>query len=159
MRFNPELHHRRSIRLRGYDYTQTGAYFVTICTYQRECLLGEVVDGSMTPPQQRRIVELCWQRISQHFSTVEVDSFTLMPNHVHGVLWFSGRGKVCRRVGAQHAAPLPLLCVHSNLLLPNTLMRFGALQVSPSGSATTTNTLSVTKKNWPVSEIISSTIH
>lgn len=107
MRFQPEPHHRRSIRLRGYDYTQTGAYFVTICTYQRECLLGEVVDGSMTPSQQGRIVELCWQRISQHFPTVEVDSFTLMPNHVHGVLWFSGRGKACRRVGAQHAAPLP----------------------------------------------------
>ena len=54
MVYNPELHHRRSIRLQGYDYAITGAYFVTICTQGRECLFGEVVSGVMISTRQER---------------------------------------------------------------------------------------------------------
>jgi putative transposase len=47
MKYNPDLHHRRSIRLGGYDYSRSGAYFITICTHDRECIFGEIVDGEM----------------------------------------------------------------------------------------------------------------
>ena len=54
--YNPELHHRRSLRLRGYDYKQAGAYFLTICTYNRECLFGNIIDGTMELNQLGQIV-------------------------------------------------------------------------------------------------------
>jgi len=77
---------RRSIRLQGYDYAQAGAYFVTICTQDRECLFGEVVDGEMVLNAYGRVVATFWQRIPHHFARVELDEWVVMPNHVHGVI-------------------------------------------------------------------------
>jgi len=57
MRYDPNKHHRRSIRLKGYDYSRAGAYFVTICMYQRECLFGAVVDGVMRANEAGSMVE------------------------------------------------------------------------------------------------------
>jgi len=70
MSYNPEIHRRRSIRLRDYDYSRAGAYFVTACAWQRECLFGEVVDGGMRLNDAGRIIDEMWQRISTHFSDV-----------------------------------------------------------------------------------------
>ena len=77
MGYDPEKHHRRSIRLRGWDYTYPGAYFVTICTHNGECLFGD--------PVLRRVVETMWRRIPRHFPYVQLDEFVVMPNHVHGI--------------------------------------------------------------------------
>ncbi len=77
---------RRSIRLRGYDYAQPGAYFVTICTYRRQPLFGEVVDGEMRLNAAGRVARRCWLEIPQHFPHVQLDEFVIMPNHVHGIL-------------------------------------------------------------------------
>ena len=87
MRRNDQHRHsRRSIRLRGYDYTQVGAYFVTLCTWQRECLFGEVVEGVMRLSPTGRIIEVEWQRLGYHFPHIRLDAFVVMPNHLHGII-------------------------------------------------------------------------
>lgn len=103
MTYDPEHHHRRSIRLKGYDYSQPGAYFVTICTQNRACLFGDVVDGKMRLNDIGRIVEQCWYHIPVHFAHVQLDAFMVMPNHVHGIIVLVDSGNV----GATHASPLP----------------------------------------------------
>lgn len=99
MAYNPEIHHRRSIRLRDYDYSVAGAYFVTICAFQRECLFGEVVDGEMRLNDAGLVVVNGWQSIPRHFPHATLDEFVVMPNHVHGVVF------VNNTVGAQFIAP------------------------------------------------------
>ncbi|MBI5484397.1 MAG: transposase [Deltaproteobacteria bacterium] len=84
--YNPDIHHRRSIRLREYDYRNAGAYFVTICVFQRECLFGEVVDGEMRLNGLGLAAEACWQAITNHFPNVQLDEFVIMPNHFHGIM-------------------------------------------------------------------------
>ncbi len=86
MRYDPEKHHRRSIRLQGYDYSQAGAYFVTICTYQRECLFGDVVGGQMALNAHGRIACEEWGRSAQMRREIQLDEFVVMPNHVHGIV-------------------------------------------------------------------------
>ena len=86
MKFDPEKHHRRSIRLQGYDYTQAGAYFTTVCTYQRQLLFGEVVDGEMQLSQFGHIVQAEWLRTAIVRPNVELDEFIIMPNHIHGII-------------------------------------------------------------------------
>ncbi|MBC5794668.1 transposase [Sphaerospermopsis sp. LEGE 00249] len=86
MPYNPEIHHRRSIRLKGYDYSQIGAYFVTICTHHRNCLFGEIVDGEMKLNTNGEVARGCWLSIPRHFQSVELDEFLIMPNHVHGII-------------------------------------------------------------------------
>jgi putative transposase len=81
-----EGHNRKSIRLRGYDYAQVGAYFVTVCTQGREYLFGDIVDGEMQLNDMGKIVEKFWEDIPVHFSAVHLNGFVVMPNHVHGIL-------------------------------------------------------------------------
>jgi REP element-mobilizing transposase RayT len=98
MKFDSQKHHRRSIRLKKYDYAQPGGYFVTIVTYQRDLLFGEVVNEEMVLNGFGKIAEECWRAIPEHFPNVELGAYVVMPNHVHGI--------VVIKVGAQHAAPL-----------------------------------------------------
>ncbi len=94
-KFDPKIHHRRSIRLQGYDYSQAGAYFVTIVTWQREFLLGEIVNGEMMLSRYGAIVQKWWLEIPVHFPNVETGAFAIMPNHVHGNIFIlTGRGAV-----------------------------------------------------------------
>ncbi len=86
MKYNPDIHHRRSIRLRNYDYSQAGAYFVTICTHHRECLFGEITNRAMRLNDAGKIAAQCWQDIPVHFSHAALDEWTVMPNHVHGII-------------------------------------------------------------------------
>jgi len=118
MPYDPARHHRRSIRLPGYDYTQAGAYFVTVVTHQRECLFGDVVDGAMHLNACGDVALTCWRDIPRHFPSVQLDAMVVMPNHVHGVLWIvdelngdaivTATAATAATVGAQHAAPLQL---------------------------------------------------
>jgi len=87
MKYNPNIHHRRSIRLQGYDYTQPGVYFITICTHSRQCLFGEVVDGKMRLNALGNVARQCWLAIPEHFPHTALDEFIIMPNHVHGIIW------------------------------------------------------------------------
>jgi putative transposase len=86
MKFNPDIHHRRSIRLKGYDYTLPGAYFVTIDAWQDEHLFGEVVDGDMQLNQFGRVVLHAWNDLPNHYPNVTLDAFCIMPNHIHGII-------------------------------------------------------------------------
>ena len=94
MPYNPNIHHRRSIRLKGYDYTQQGAYFVTICTHQRNCLFGEIVDGEMKLNTNGEIARGSWLSIPRHFQNVELDEFVIMPNHLHGIILIVNNSEV-----------------------------------------------------------------
>jgi len=85
-KYDPQIHHRRSIRLKGYDYSQAGAYFVTICVHQRECLLGDVVNGEMRLSRFGKIVHYAWLDLPKHYPHVILDAFCIMPNHVHFVI-------------------------------------------------------------------------
>jgi len=84
--YNPQIHHRRSIRLKGYEYAQHGAYFVTICTQGHMCLFGDVVNGEMVLNPVGRVVATYWERIPRHFPRVQLGSWVVMPNHVHGII-------------------------------------------------------------------------
>jgi len=86
MPYDPQRHHRRSIRLKGYDYRQPGAYFVTICTQDRACLFGEVVDGEMRLNDAGRMVERWWRELNRKFPHIRTDVFVVMPNHIHGII-------------------------------------------------------------------------
>ncbi|WP_299425392.1 transposase [uncultured Meiothermus sp.] len=86
MPYDPERHHRRSIRLKGYDYSQAGAYFVTINVHQRRCLLGEVVGGKVRLSPAGEMVLRVWEAAPNHYPGVDVDAFVVMPNHVHGII-------------------------------------------------------------------------
>ena len=85
-KFEPKKHHRRSIRLQGYDYSPEGAYYVTIVTYHRDCLFGEIVNKEMILNDLGKIANECWPEIPQHFPFVELGAYVVMPNHVHGII-------------------------------------------------------------------------
>lgn len=86
MPYDPQKHHRRSIRLRGYDYAQAGAYFVTIVTQHRLCMFGEVVDGETRLNEAGRMVEKWWLELNRKFPNVDTDEYVVMPNHFHGIV-------------------------------------------------------------------------
>jgi len=86
MGYDPNKHHRRSIRLKGYDYTSPGSYFVTICTQDHACTFGEVVDGDMHLNPYGRVVDTYWSRIPRYFPHVMLDTWVVMPNHIHGII-------------------------------------------------------------------------
>jgi putative transposase len=86
MTYNPDIHHRRSIRLREFDYSSIGGYFVTTCVQNRECLFGDVIDGIMVLNDAGRLVESVWHGLTERFLSLELDAFIVMPNHVHFIV-------------------------------------------------------------------------
>jgi putative transposase len=90
MKYDPDIHHRRSIRLREFDYSANGAYFVTICTQGRECLLGDIADGVMRVNDAGRMINVWWNKLPDKFRVVETDKSIIMPNHFHGIISIVG---------------------------------------------------------------------
>src|SRR5438094_6505812 len=88
--FDPDKHHRRSIRLQDYDYSQDGAYFVTICAFDHVCVFGEITDGIMRLNDAGVIVRAAWDDLPRHYPHVVLDAFVIMPNHVHGIIVIEG---------------------------------------------------------------------
>jgi putative transposase len=121
---NENKYHRRSIRLKEYDYSSSGEYFVTICTYQKGCIFGEIINEEMHLNDYGKIVQEEWLRTAEMRGDVELDEFIIMPNHIHGIITLieSGRGTLQRAlvgansntpsnailVGAIHESPLPM---------------------------------------------------
>ncbi|MDP6041697.1 MAG: transposase [Candidatus Latescibacteria bacterium] len=89
-------HRRRSIRLDGYGYSQPGAYFVTICTQNRECVLGDVANGELQLTDFGDVVSKWWIEILNHFPQTDLDEWIIMPNHIHGIIVITtnSRGEV-----------------------------------------------------------------
>ena len=102
MKYDPDCHHRRSIRLKGYDYSQAGVYFVSVCTQNRECLFGAIVGGEMVLNHAGRMVETVWDRLARRFPDIELDESIILPNHIHGIITIVGAPLVgAQSVGAQ----------------------------------------------------------
>jgi putative transposase len=131
MKYDPSKHHRRSIRLKGYDYSQAGAYFVTICINQGLHTLGEIRNSQMYPSQPGEMVQTVWDELPLHYPGVAVDAFVLMPNHVHGIIVLQA-GTPClpnNTVGATTGG-LPLLPgdrSHKPMSLGDVIHRFKSL--------------------------------
>ena len=110
MKYNPEKHHRRSIRLKNYDYSKSGAYFVTVCTKDRQCLFGKIFDGNMILNEFGKIVYDEWFLSVKIRNEIELyeNEFVVMPNHIHGIVWINAdnilhNGNI---VGATGRSPL-----------------------------------------------------
>lgn len=98
MKFNPDIHHRKSIRLREYDYSQAGYYFVTVCTAQKLHLFGEIHDGVMCLNEIGQVVDDICRELPGRYP-VDLDEYIIMPNHFHGILVLGDS------VGARFIAP------------------------------------------------------
>ena len=133
MEYDPEKHHRRSIRLKDYDYSQVGAYFVTICTHDKKCLLGDVVDGVVELSPIGKTALKFWLEIPKHSENVRLDEFTVMPNHIHGIVTIQNIG-----IQGDNAAPRRGVLLNA----PNTSRNYYS-QISPRK-----NTLSVVVRTY-----------
>ena len=107
MGFDAEIHHRRSIRLCGYDYAGAGAYFLTVCTQGRECLFGTGTDGAMCRNAAGDMVRTVWDELPTRFPHVVMDVFVVMPNHVHGIVIIDDAGVGAPLVGARFERVCP----------------------------------------------------
>lgn len=98
--------HRRSIRLRGYDYTLAGAYFLTICSRDRDCIFADIEDSVAQLTPVGEVVASCWEAIPSHFPPAALDFYIIMPNHLHGIVVIDDRGKP----GAEAMKPEDTAC-------------------------------------------------
>ncbi|MEW6529384.1 MAG: transposase [Thermodesulfobacteriota bacterium] len=103
MKWQHSDHHRRSLRLRAYDYSAAAAYFLTLCAHDQECLFGEVADGELSLNRFGSIASEEWRRSAEVRSEISLDAFVVMPNHLHGILFVDP----IVIVGAHGRAPLP----------------------------------------------------
>ena len=111
MENNSDIRHRKSLRLQGYDYAQTGLYFVTVCTENRRCLFGEIIVGAGSKPAQMvvnengEIVKNTWFDLVNHVDDIVLHEFVVMPNHVHGIIEIDRHrnGTVVDRAGLEPA--------------------------------------------------------
>ena len=94
----PDKHHRKSIRIPGYDYSQEGHYFVTICMNHRELLFGDIVDGEMVLNEFGKIIAETWQWLAKQYVYINLDESVIMPNHLHGIVEFMND---CSRGGSR----------------------------------------------------------
>jgi REP element-mobilizing transposase RayT len=92
MEYNPAIHHRRSIRLTGYDYSQRGYYFITVCTQGRQCRFGEIEKGRMILNDAGEMVGHWWNGLKNKYAKIEIDGYVVMPNHCHGIINVVGAG-------------------------------------------------------------------
>jgi REP element-mobilizing transposase RayT len=100
-------HNRHSTRLKGYDYTQAGGYFVTICTKEWVHLFGDIQNGEMIINNLGRIVQHQWLDLPKHYAGVELDDFIVMPNHFHGVIIINGIVTTKRNLVGAGLKPAP----------------------------------------------------
>ena len=105
MVYDPDTDHRRSIRLKQYDYSQAGAYFVTICTQNRQCLLGGITNGTMVNNPPGDMIATIWHEIPIYYPGIGIDAFQIMPNHIHGIIIVGAPPRGC---------PNPLACPDFN---------------------------------------------
>jgi REP-associated tyrosine transposase len=100
---------RRSIRLQGFDYSQPGQYFVTICAMEQKCIFGKIENGVMQENILGKIVHICWLQVPDHFANVEPDVFVVMPNHFHAILKLRETARALNEVTTEgFSAPVSL---------------------------------------------------
>jgi len=125
MPYDPQIHHRRSIRLKDYDYSQAGAYYFTIVAQNRACLFGSIVNTEMVLNDAGEMIWKQWHALPERFTNIELDEFVVMPNHIHGILLITDN----TRGGAGLSSP-------SDTIIPIGQTRRGDGLSSPSGTDT-----------------------
>jgi REP element-mobilizing transposase RayT len=85
-KYNPKIHHRRSIRLKDYDYSNAGLYFITICVQDRKCLFGKIIYDEMILNDAGKMIDNWWQKIPEKFPDILLDDYVIMPNHFHAIV-------------------------------------------------------------------------
>jgi REP element-mobilizing transposase RayT len=115
---NSDIHYRKSIRLKDYDYSQTGGYFVTICTKNRQCVFGEIIEGQMVLNDAGWMVQRVWDEIPGNYPGIETDVFIVMPDHIHGIIIIVGAGPCACPVEGQPRGIAPTMS------LPDIVNRF-----------------------------------
>ncbi len=105
MRRHHDRHHRRSIRLKDYDYSQARYYYVTICAQDRESLFGKIIGSEMRLSRSGRIISRCWFAIPDYYPNVELDLFVIMPNHFHGIIHITDSQHQCIQTGRGGVTP------------------------------------------------------
>jgi REP element-mobilizing transposase RayT len=147
MTYDSGVHHRRSIRLQGYDYSQNGAYFVTICAQNRECLFGDVADGELILNAFGEIVAGQWHAIPERFPHVGMDAFVVMPNHIHGIVIINGVGAPLAGAPSQSLAGAP--CIQNVQSTTN-----GPRPITPDDGVTETDNRATARVAPTVGEIV-----
>ncbi|MCU0607959.1 MAG: transposase [Candidatus Edwardsbacteria bacterium] len=115
---------RRTVRLPGYDYASQGAYFVTVCTRDRECALGKIASGILSLSRFGEIARSCWEGLPRHYSGIELGAFIVMPNHVHGIIVITGDITVKRNNDTVGAGLKPAPTVVKRHALPEIIRAF-----------------------------------
>jgi REP element-mobilizing transposase RayT len=106
MKYDAKIHHRRSIRLPGYDYALPGAYFVTLCAFHKQCIFGRVVEDRMYENDCGKLAREQWLESAQIRQEFALDAFIVMPNHLHGILWILGPKREGLLMGGGFAQPI-----------------------------------------------------
>ena len=101
--YNPKLHHRRSIRLKEYDYTNPNWYYITICTKDKQHCFGEIINGKMILNKLGKIVEEEWLKTKQLRKNLDLDYYVIMPNHFHGIIIIESTTRATHRVAPTKA--------------------------------------------------------
>ena len=105
MRFNPDIHNRQSIRLQNYDYASGGAYYVTLCSKNRDSIFSRIHVGAGLAPAQveltaiGKIIDKNWRNIHNEYANIDIDEFIIMPNHLHGILFKRATARVAPTLG------------------------------------------------------------
>ena len=99
--FDPKLHHRHSVRLKGWDYREAGRYVVTVCTHEKSCLFSQIKEGKIELTELGKIVHDEWTNAARIRADVRLDEFIIMPNHLHGILILREDPK--KRSGGEHS--------------------------------------------------------
>jgi REP element-mobilizing transposase RayT len=137
--YNPDIHHRRSVRLGEYDYSWEGFYFVTICTHEQRMLFGKVVDGEIQLKTFGHIAKKEWLATTKHRPYVIMHEFVFMPNHLHGIVEIIRRGVACN--AQTHNAQTCNAEMH-NAQMNNICEKKGVARNVPTGIAPKSGTLS-----------------
>jgi putative transposase len=122
MPYNKNIHHRRSIRLKGYDYSQAGLYFITICVQDRKCLFGKIVDGVMVLNDAGKMADNEWVKIPERFTNVQLHEYIVMPNHFHAIMEIVGATLVVAPNTVAQNTVVPNDVVAPNTVAQNTVV-------------------------------------
>jgi putative transposase len=140
------VHDRRSLRLDGYNYAHAGAYFVTVCTQDRACLLGDVAGEEVRLSDVGRMIQAVWGEMPDHYPGIETDAFVVMPNHMHGIITIHGRGESCIRPDDCHQ---PDSGDHKDRPYGTTAGSLGRVIQAFKSTTTHEYVLGVRKRGWP----------
>lgn len=145
-KYEPDIHHRRSVRLPSADYGAAGAYFITICMQDREHLFGEILNAEIRLSDAGRMIQLGWDELPTRFPRIQLDAFVVMPNHIHAIVVLAGMDEPTE--GEHKVRPLPSEPISSTPrgTLPDTI---GRIAQAFKSSTTHKYTLGVKQFAWP----------